>query len=90
MTENLNAGSDKTFSEGAVCQQLHGEGYYSRVAVFKPFITKMNAHLGPKKHKLWSTEIYKKVLWSDESSPSSALIKWASACVSYTETIVQT
>ncbi len=31
-------------SARTVCQQLHREGYYSRVAVHKPLITKMNAH----------------------------------------------
>ena len=45
VTENVNAGHDQTVSAIAVCWQLHREGYYSRTAVHKPLITKMNAHL---------------------------------------------
>ena len=52
------------------CLQLHREGYYSRVAVRKTLITQMNAHLTVqwcKNHGHLSTEMWKKVIWSDES-----------------------
>uniref|UniRef100_A0A4W6E7F5 Transposase Tc1-like domain-containing protein n=1 Tax=Lates calcarifer TaxID=8187 RepID=A0A4W6E7F5_LATCA len=41
-------------------RQLYREGYYSRVAVHKPLITKTSAHLRVqwcKNHRRWSTEI---------------------------------
>ena len=41
LTENVNAGPDQTVSARAV-RQLHKKGYYSRVALHKPFITKMH------------------------------------------------
>ena len=70
VTENVNAGHEHTVSARTVRRQLHREGYYNRAAVHKPLITKMNAHLefsGAKKPQ-GSTEMWKKVMQSNESS----------------------
>ena len=70
VTENVNAGCDQAVSSRTVRQQLHREGYYSRVAVHKPLIIKTNAHLRVqwfKNRRLWSTKMQKKC-WPDESS----------------------
>uniref|UniRef100_A0A4W6EM72 Transposase Tc1-like domain-containing protein n=1 Tax=Lates calcarifer TaxID=8187 RepID=A0A4W6EM72_LATCA len=68
VTENVNAGCDQTVS-ATVRRQLHREGYYSRVAVHKPVITKMNACLrvqSCKNHRHLCTEMWEKVIWSDD------------------------
>lgn len=44
VTENVKAGRDQTVFARTIHQQLHKEEYYSRVEVYKPFITKMNEH----------------------------------------------
>jgi len=74
MTSNVNSMSVQNvirLAARAVCRQLHREGYYSRAAMHKALITKMNAHLRVhwcRNHRHWSTEMWKKVTWSDESS----------------------
>ena len=70
VTENVNAGHDHTVSARTVRRQLHREGYYNRAAMHKPLITKMNAHLelGGAKKPQGSTEMWKKVMQSNESS----------------------
>lgn len=45
MNQNVNAGRDRTVSARTVCPQLQSEGYYGGVAVHKPLITQMSAHL---------------------------------------------
>lgn len=44
--------------------------YYSRAAVLKPLVTEMNAHLRVQRcenYRLCSTEMWKKIIWSNES-----------------------
>lgn len=51
--------------------QLHIEGHYSRAAVRKSLITRVNTHLRVQRCKnlrVWSTDMWKKVIRSDESS----------------------
>lgn len=52
-------------------RKIHKEGYYRRVTVHKPLITKINAHLRVpwcKNHKHRSTAMWEKVIRSGESS----------------------
>ena len=71
VTEDVKAEQDPSVSARTACRQLHREGYYSRFEMHKPLITKMNAHLRVqwcKNHTHWSTEMWKRGIWSDESS----------------------
>ena len=45
MTEDVKAGCDQTESATEELRHLNREGSYSRVAVQKPLIKKVNAHL---------------------------------------------
>lgn len=71
VTEDVHAGRDQTVSARTARCQLHRGGYYSRVAVHNPLNKKMNAHLRIqwcKNHMHCSTKMWKKGIWSDESS----------------------
>lgn len=66
-------------SQQEVYWQLHMEGYYSRVAIHKAPITKMDAHLTVqwcKKHRNRSTEMWEKKWYGEMShlSPYSRLV----------------
>lgn len=53
-----------------VRRELHAIGYNGRAAAHKPFVTPLNAKRRLewcRAHQLWTTEEWKKVMWSDES-----------------------
>uniref|UniRef100_A0A914X412 Transposase Tc1-like domain-containing protein n=1 Tax=Plectus sambesii TaxID=2011161 RepID=A0A914X412_9BILA len=68
--EVLAAASAPEISISAVQRRLREKGLYGRVAAHKPYVSKMSTEKRrkfAKEHLQWTTEDWKKVLWTDES-----------------------
>lgn len=77
-----------------VRKALHDEGFHSRVAVKKPFLTAAHRRKRldfAKKHKDWTVEDWNRVLWTDESTfeiglNSRVVLVWRTAEEKYSGT----
>uniref|UniRef100_A0A8C5M1K7 Transposase n=1 Tax=Leptobrachium leishanense TaxID=445787 RepID=A0A8C5M1K7_9ANUR len=70
ITADLNQGSSQMISERAIRRTLHSMGYGSRRPVRTPLLSAVNKIKllqFAQKHKDWTVEHWKKVMWSDES-----------------------
>ena len=66
----LNSGRNKQVSVSTVKRRLGAAGLIGRVAARKPLLRRQNKKkrlAWAKKHRQWTTEDWKKVLWTDES-----------------------
>ena len=66
----INQTLPKPISDTTVTRRLHDVGLYGRVAAKKPLLRSVNVRKRlkwAKKHKNWSIEQWKQVLWTDES-----------------------
>jgi transposase len=71
VTAELNQHLDSPVSTITVRRYLHKENIYGRTAIPKPLVTDANAKRRVEwchKHKTWSMDKWKTVIWSDESS----------------------
>jgi len=69
ITDSINESLSTSVSSTTVRNYLHEEGYYSRVALRKPFVSEKNRQKRLKwckERKNWITE-WNSIIWSDES-----------------------
>lgn len=71
LTAELNQHFQHPISTITVRRELHKLNFHGRAAIRKPLVTQVNARRRLKwcqKHKSWSADQWKRVVWSDESS----------------------
>jgi Transposase/DDE superfamily endonuclease/Helix-turn-helix domain len=74
LAKEISSGMPKTFSSATLVRTLKENGFKSRVARKKPFISEENRHKRLKwarDHKNFKREDWRRVLWTDESSVST-------------------
>lgn len=70
ITAGFNSGHNKEISVDTVKRRLRSADLFGRIAVRKPMLRSQNKKkrlLWAQKHSNWTTEDFKKVLWTDES-----------------------